>query len=148
MAAYQCVCCLTPAANELSSAKTYRSSFACLALEPEEVDVFTFGASNHPRHYQCRRVNVTLCGRMEPIDVDLEALEVPEVCTINGVTLEPNVIAMMRDRNLAFADKTQGDQPQDSIISVVIGSDHYWRVVTGRAERSTDTLCAVEIIFG
>ncbi|KAL1443826.1 hypothetical protein MTO96_045814 [Rhipicephalus appendiculatus] len=114
----------------------------------EEVDVFTFGGSNHPRHYQCRRVNVTLRGRREPIDVDLEALEVPEVCTVNGPTLEPNVIAMMRDRNLAFADETEGDQPQDSTISVLIGSDHYWRVVTGRVERFTDTLCAVETIFG
>ncbi|KAL1484611.1 hypothetical protein MTO96_032496 [Rhipicephalus appendiculatus] len=114
----------------------------------EEVDVFTFGGSTHPRHYQCRRVNVTLRGRREPIDVDLEALEVPELCTVNGPTLEPNVIAMMRDRNLAFADETQGDQPQDSTISVLIGSDHYWRVVTGRVERFTDTLCAVETIFG
>ncbi|KAL1445979.1 hypothetical protein MTO96_044727, partial [Rhipicephalus appendiculatus] len=88
----------------------------------EEVDVFTFGGSNHPRYYQCRRVNVTLCGRMEPIDVDPEALEMPEVCTVNGPTLQPNVIAMMRDGNLAFADETQGDQPQDSTC-VFIGSD-------------------------
>ncbi|KAL1441349.1 hypothetical protein MTO96_008621 [Rhipicephalus appendiculatus] len=29
-----------------------------------------------------------------------------------------------------------------------MGSDHYWRVVTGRVERFTDTLCAVETIFG
>ncbi|KAL1470387.1 hypothetical protein MTO96_024348 [Rhipicephalus appendiculatus] len=113
-----------------------------------EVDVITFIGSNHPRHYQCRGVNVTLCGRMEPIDVDLEALEVPEVCTVNGPTLEPSVTTMMRDRNLAFADETQGDQPQDSTISVLIGSDHYWRVVTGRVERFTDTLCVVETIFG
>ncbi|KAH8027001.1 hypothetical protein HPB51_001316 [Rhipicephalus microplus] len=42
-----------------------------------EVDVFTFGRSNHPQHYQYRRINVTLCGRMELIDVDLEALELP-----------------------------------------------------------------------
>ncbi|KAL1475933.1 hypothetical protein MTO96_036920 [Rhipicephalus appendiculatus] len=55
---------------------------------------------------------------------------------------------MMRDRNLAFADEPQGDQPQDSTISVLIGSDHYWRVVTGRVERFADTLCAVETIFG
>ncbi|KAL1473916.1 hypothetical protein MTO96_038369 [Rhipicephalus appendiculatus] len=114
----------------------------------EEVDVFTLGGSNHPRHYQCRRVNVMLCGRMEPIDVDLEVLEVPEICTVNGPTLEPSVIAMMRDRNPAFADEPQGDQPQDSTISVLIGSDHYWRVVNGRVERFTDTLCAVETIFG
>ncbi|KAL1472299.1 hypothetical protein MTO96_039432 [Rhipicephalus appendiculatus] len=114
----------------------------------EEVDVFTFGGSNHPRHYQCQRVNVTFCRRIEPIDVNLEALEVPNVCTVNGPTLEPNVITMMRAHNLAFADQAQGNQPQDSTISVLIGSDDYWRVVTGRVERSTGTLCAVEAIFG
>ncbi|KAL1476817.1 hypothetical protein MTO96_036218 [Rhipicephalus appendiculatus] len=85
---------------------------------------------------------------MEPINVDLEALDVPEVCTVNGPTLEPSVITTMRDRNLTFADEPQGDRPQDSTISVLIGSDHYWRVVTGRVERFTDTLCGVETIFG
>ncbi|KAL3191998.1 hypothetical protein MRX96_018117 [Rhipicephalus microplus] len=75
-----------------------------------EVDVFTFGRSNHPQHYQYRRINVTLCGRVELIDVDLEALELPGVCTANGLTLEPSVIAMMRDRNLAFAHAAQDDQ--------------------------------------
>ncbi|KAL1417908.1 hypothetical protein MTO96_026396 [Rhipicephalus appendiculatus] len=48
----------------------------------------------------------------------------------------------MRDRNLAFLDETQEHQPQDFTISVLIGSDHYWRVVTGRVERFTETLCA------
>ncbi|XP_037508931.1 uncharacterized protein LOC119385594 [Rhipicephalus sanguineus] len=114
----------------------------------EEMAVYTFGGSKHPRHYQCRRVNVTLCGRIGPIVVDLEALEVPEVCTVKGPALEPNVINMMHHRNLTFADEVQGDQPQDSTISVLIGSDHYWKVVTGRVERFTDNLYAVETIFG
>lgn len=52
----------------------------------EKVDVSTFGGPNDPRQYQCRRVNVTLSERMESIDIDLEALEVPEVCTMNGPT--------------------------------------------------------------
>ncbi|XP_049272070.1 uncharacterized protein LOC125758673 [Rhipicephalus sanguineus] len=114
----------------------------------EEMDVYTFGGSKHPRHYQCRRVNVTLCARIEPIVVDVEALEMPEVCTVKGPALEPNVINMMRDRNLTLADEVQGHQPQDSTISVLIGSDHYWRVVIGRVECLTDNLCAVETIFG
>ncbi|KAL3177306.1 hypothetical protein MRX96_009988 [Rhipicephalus microplus] len=82
----------------------------------EEMDVFTFGDSKHPRYYQCRRINVTLCGRMEPIDINLEALAIPEVCTANGPTLEPSVIAMKRGSNLAFAYAPQGDQPQDSML--------------------------------
>ncbi|KAL3226867.1 hypothetical protein MRX96_024586 [Rhipicephalus microplus] len=85
---------------------------------------------------------------MEPIDVGLRALEVPEVGTVNGPTLEPSVIAMMRDHNLAFADAPQGDHAHQFTISVLIGSDHYLRVATRRVERFTDTLCAVEAIFG
>ncbi|KAL3226871.1 hypothetical protein MRX96_024590 [Rhipicephalus microplus] len=84
---------------------------------------------------------------MEPVYIGLRALEVPEV-TVNGPTLEPSVIAMMRDHNLALADVAQGDHAQQFTISVLIGSDHYWRVVTRRVERFTDTLCAVEAIFG
>ncbi|KAH8041838.1 hypothetical protein HPB51_018632 [Rhipicephalus microplus] len=52
----------------------------------------------------------------------------------------------MRDRNLAFADAPQGDQPQESMISILIGSDHYWGVMTGRVV--IDSLSAVETIFG
>ncbi|KAH7934529.1 hypothetical protein HPB51_029104 [Rhipicephalus microplus] len=84
---------------------------------------------------------------MEPIDINLEALAIPEVCTANGPTLEPSVIAMKRGSNLAFAYAPQGDQPQDSMLSVLIGSDHKWSVVTWRVKRFTDTLCAVVTIF-
>ncbi|KAL3217062.1 hypothetical protein MRX96_032633 [Rhipicephalus microplus] len=54
----------------------------------------------------------------------------------------------MRNRNQAFADAPQGDQPQYSVISVLIGSNQCWKIVIGQVERFTDTLCAVETIFG
>ncbi|KAL3177305.1 hypothetical protein MRX96_009987 [Rhipicephalus microplus] len=84
---------------------------------------------------------------MEPIDINLEALAIPEVCTANGPTLKPSVIAMKRGSNLAFAYAPQGNQPQDSMLSALIGSDHKRRVVTGRVERFTDTLCPAEAII-
>ncbi|KAL1485775.1 hypothetical protein MTO96_031752 [Rhipicephalus appendiculatus] len=93
-------------------------------------------------------MNVTLSGHIEPIDVYLEVLEVPKVCAVKGPALEPNVINMMRERNLAFADEPRENQSQDSTMSILIRSDHYWRVVTGYVERFADNLCAFENIFG
>ncbi|KAL3187258.1 hypothetical protein MRX96_025569 [Rhipicephalus microplus] len=63
-------------------------------------------------------------------------------------TIKPSVIAMMRDCNQEFADSPLRDQPQDFMMSVWIGSDHYWRVGTGYVKRFTNAVCAVETIFG
>ncbi|KAH6932394.1 hypothetical protein HPB50_005237 [Hyalomma asiaticum] len=49
----------------------------------EDIDVFTFGGCSKPRHYEYRKVNVTLSDRSDSIDLAPEALEVPEVSTVN-----------------------------------------------------------------
>lgn len=62
-----------------------------------------------------------LCGRTESIEVNLEALEILEVCTLRSPAIEHTVIDMIHDSNLAFADEAPADQLPDSTISVLIG---------------------------
>lgn len=73
-----------------------------------------------------------------------QALEVPEVCTVRGPAIDGTLITTLRDHNLPLADEPPEDQLPNSTVSALIGSDNYWRVVTGRVERFNDNLCAVE----
>lgn len=114
----------------------------------EDLAVFTFGSSNRPRQYQCRKVAKTLRSRFQSSEVTLEALEVPEVCTVNGPSLEAPTVAMLHDSNLPVADEPEEGQLQTPTISVLVGSDQYWRLPSGRVERFNENLCAVETVFG
>ncbi|KAL1470274.1 hypothetical protein MTO96_040534 [Rhipicephalus appendiculatus] len=54
----------------------------------------------------------------------------------------------LHERKMLIAGEQRiGDRPTQT-ISVIIGSDNYWRIVTGRIERLSSDLCAVEKIFG
>ncbi|KAH6928092.1 hypothetical protein HPB50_011752 [Hyalomma asiaticum] len=64
------------------------------------MDVSTFGGCSHPRHYECREANVTLCHHTDPINVALEAPEVPHVCTANSPNIRHTFIGLICDRNL------------------------------------------------
>lgn len=114
----------------------------------EDLTVFTFGDSQRSHWCSCRKLNVTLTGRFESKEVTLDALEVPEVCTVRSSPMEPALVSILRSRNLVIADEPQDDKDQSPTISVLVGSDNYWKLVTGRIERLTDSMCAVETVFG
>ncbi|XP_064488324.1 uncharacterized protein LOC135400416 [Ornithodoros turicata] len=114
--------------------------------EQEDLTVLTFGNTSRPRRYHCRRVKLTLISRFTSNAVTLEALEVPEVCTVT-TTLATD-LPELSGKNLLFADEPNSCTRENSIISVLIGSDFYWSVVTGRTERLGDRMCAVETMFG
>ncbi|KAL0168327.1 hypothetical protein M9458_036549, partial [Cirrhinus mrigala] len=48
---------------------------------------------------------------------------------------------------LQLADYTD-DSTYDTELSMLIGGDYYWCIVSGRVERITDALVAIESIFG
>lgn len=91
----------------------------------EDLDVFTFGSSNRPRSYQCHKVAITLVNRFKSSPFTLDALEVPEVCTVKGPPLETEVVKLLRDCNLPVADEPEEGQTQTLTISVLVGSDNY-----------------------
>ncbi|XP_064472440.1 uncharacterized protein LOC135386465 [Ornithodoros turicata] len=80
--------------------------------------------------------------------VPSEALEVPEVCSVTTQPLDILALDKLRDLGLAAADAPLPDSVADAHISVLIGSDIYWTLVSGNIRRLTPGLTAVETRFG
>lgn len=118
------------------------------SLGTEDLSLWTFGTSKCSRPYSCRSVKLELHSRFDSRSVTVDALEVPEVCTVKTPAIGPDLLAQLRERKMFVADDNRlGDRPIPT-ISVLIGSDCYWRIVTGRIERLSSDLCAVETVFG
>ncbi|KAL1486759.1 hypothetical protein MTO96_046826, partial [Rhipicephalus appendiculatus] len=78
----------------------------------------------------------------------MDALEVPEVCTVMTPAIGQGLLMKLHECKMLIADEQRiGDRPTQT-ISVIIGSDNYWRIGTGKIERLSNDLCAVETIFG
>ena len=79
--------------------------------------------------------------------VEIEAVETPQVCSaVIKVPGEPIQNALKkRDLQLADFPLEGADNPE---LAVLIGADYYWRVVTGKVQRITESLVAVETSFG
>ncbi|XP_064458861.1 uncharacterized protein LOC135369129 [Ornithodoros turicata] len=115
-------------------------------LQPEARLFPRVNETSHESKRLFPRVKLTLSSRFTSNAVTLEALEVPEVCTVT-TTLATD-LPELSGKNLLFADEPNSCTRENSVISVLIGSDFYWSVVTGRTERLGDRMCAVETMFG
>ncbi|XP_064475573.1 uncharacterized protein LOC135389456 [Ornithodoros turicata] len=114
----------------------------------EDVTIFTFGEDATGEQRTCRRVELWLTSQHDRRDVRVEALEVPMICS--DVMKAP--VDILRDQlhaqGIVIADASlHGIQCEDG-ISVLIGADNYWPMVTGGLKRLDKTLVAVETIFG
>lgn len=105
----------------------------------EGLDVFPFGSLNRPRPNQCWKVACTVCSHFQSSGITLEALEVPEVCTVKGPfgNLHCNDASQPQ---LPLADENETEQLQTPIISVLLGSGHYWRLISNVLSTSMKTL--------
>lgn len=54
----------------------------CSELGNEEINIFTFGNTRIPKRHYCRRVLVTMLRQYNDTQITLEALEIPELCTM------------------------------------------------------------------
>lgn len=75
--------------------------------------------------------------------IEIEAAVTPKVCTALKVPGE-HIQKEMNKRGLQLTDFT-GDEKLE--LSVLIGSDYYWQVVSGQVERLTESLVALESTF-
>lgn len=82
------------------------------------------------------------------MNITLDAPEVPEVRAVRSSPMEPALVSTLRSRNLVIADDPQDGEEQSPTISVLIRSDNYWRLVTGRIERFTNSMGAIETASG
>ena len=79
--------------------------------------------------------------------IEIEAIEIPQVCTAVMKVPGEQIQRELKRRRLQFADAVD-DGADDRELSVLIGADYYWSTVSGRVERLTDTLVALESVFG
>ena len=69
----------------------------------------------------------------------------PKVCTALMKVPGEHIQKEMNKRGLQLADFTGDPEPEPSVL---IGSDYYWQIVSGRVERLTESLVALESTFG
>ncbi|XP_064463564.1 uncharacterized protein LOC135374554 [Ornithodoros turicata] len=110
----------------------------------EEMPICSFASSHHPKSFRCERVRVRLHALSNVSSfVDVEALGMEDVCKVFTPPLDETTTQAMWQYGLDLADTSCTHE-----IGVLIGSDHYCKAVTGRVERLSDTLTAVETVFG
>ncbi|KAH7969955.1 hypothetical protein HPB52_023088 [Rhipicephalus sanguineus] len=86
-----------------------------------------------------RRVALTLRGQRRDIVVTVEALEVPEVCAVTSPPLSTDILQLLCDKNYDAADNFHPDTWNPQEVSVLLGSDVYWKGTTERERSSAST---------
>ena len=80
-------------------------------------------------------------------DPELTMLTVPYICeplSIQPISLCPEKYDHLS--SLELADASDGNRPME--VDLLIGSDHYWRLMTGEIRRGEDGSVALLIRFG
>ena len=134
---------------DLGSQRSYITEQAArrLSLESEgahNMSVFTFGSSAKTLR-NCELVRVlmkTLDGNLE-----LHLLTTPIICEPFPVQpITPCINSFEHLSNLKFADSSDGNSALE--VDLLIGSDHYWELATGKVSRGRDGPIAVETKLG
>ncbi|XP_037505817.1 uncharacterized protein LOC119382165 [Rhipicephalus sanguineus] len=120
----------------------------CSVVGNEELSIVTFGGSKSRRRISAERVNVRLRSQFGASPVTLEALTIPEMCSVTSPPLDPNILHLLGEREYNVADSFQPTTWQPEEISVLIGSDAYWQVTTGKIDRINERLTAIDTTFG
>lgn len=116
-----------------------------LSIRPEgkkDTAILTFGSKEEKNH-SCDIVKVGVCTREgEPLEIRL--LSVPLICSkVSDVPLEWCKDNYEYLNELDLADASRGKEP-----ALLIGSDYYWRFVTGETVRSANGPVAVHTRLG
>lgn len=113
----------------------------------ETINLHTFGSTNSVKHIRSK-IQFKLCNvEDENKFVNIEALESPEIC---GALIEAprgDFIEQILSLNIKLSDIVEcNEDPQR--IDVLIGSDYFWQIVTGRTKRVNPSLVLVETVMG
>ncbi|KAH7943590.1 hypothetical protein HPB52_009381 [Rhipicephalus sanguineus] len=120
----------------------------CSVVGREELSLITFGNSKSQRRLRAERVSVRLRSQFDDAAVELEALTIPEICSVTSPPLENNILQVLIAKEYKVADACQADTWKEDDITVLIGSDAYWRVTTGKIDRINERLTAIDTTFG
>ncbi|XP_024119392.1 uncharacterized protein LOC112140627 [Oryzias melastigma] len=79
--------------------------------------------------------------------LEIEAVETPQVCSAVIKVPSEHIQAEIKKRGLQLADfPLEGANDQE--LQLLIGADYYWQAVTGKVQKVTNSLAAVESVFG
>lgn len=112
----------------------------------ETLRLHTFG-SDELKLLTCNKVKLKLCNIRNGLSVDVDVLETPYVCTS---------IVRVAGEELGRELELKGMQMADTVVSgmekqelgVLFGGDQYWKVVSGKVERLSGSLVALDSKFG
>ena len=115
-------------------------------IRQETLTIHTFGSTD-PTMSQRNTVRVTLQNVWDNQQrIEIEAIETPQVCSAVMKVPGDQIQRELKKKGLQLADFPDNDD--DPELSILIGADYYWQVVSGRVERITETLVALESTFG
>ncbi|KAH7977292.1 hypothetical protein HPB49_000327 [Dermacentor silvarum] len=120
----------------------------CPVQGVERLALFTFGKTQRLVTLTCNRVSVTLRTQQSTNEITIDALEVPEISGVTSPPADGTIITMMTNLGLVPADaRLEATTFREDEISILIGSDFYWDVVTGQVSRLSPQVTAVETRF-
>lgn len=115
------------------------------------LSINTFGKTSGAKKQSYRIVRRTLQSQYNENECTLDAVEVPDICQeiLGDITIVPYVHRLMNSgRQIADLNKF-GHSSETPGISVLIGADQMWLVMTPEVCRSTSSsLAAIKTIFG
>ncbi|XP_077536021.1 uncharacterized protein LOC144148344 [Haemaphysalis longicornis] len=93
-------------------------------------------------------VSLTLKSQNDGQCTTLEALEVPNTCNVTSPPVSEEILKSMAAKCQDLADARLSATFQEHQISVLIGSDAYWKVATRQISWISPSLIAVETVLG
>ena len=111
-------------------------------LRKESLNLNTFGEEQYKRK-QCDLVKVNMQGQ-DGTGIEIYALSSPMICSPPSTAIDISGYPHLQELHLSEFSQ---DKPVDH-IDILIGSDHYWDVVTGDISRESDGPVAIDSKFG
>lgn len=116
-------------------------------IKQETLNLHLFGSAG-PMTTKCSIVKVVLENMWNTQRrIEIAAVETPQVCTAVMQVPGEHIRREFKRRGLELAD-FQLDGAEDPEVVLLIGADFYWKVMTGKVERLTESLVGLESTFG
>ncbi|XP_054628394.1 uncharacterized protein LOC129179316 [Dunckerocampus dactyliophorus] len=116
-------------------------------VRKETLRLHTFG-SGSPVTMERNVVKLTLQNiRNQEQALEIEAIEMPQVSSAIIQVPGEQIRKHLEGKGLTTADVSSSSD-EELELSVLIGADYYWKVVSGKVERLSESLVAIETMFG
>lgn len=100
-------------------------------------------SSSEPKLLTCNKVKLRLSNIRNGQSVDIDVLETPCVCTSTMRIADEELHRELECKGVQLADTVVSGMEEQE-LGVLIGSDHYWDVVSGKIERLCGSLVALD----